>query len=391
MTEQPQAARSGEIHQVGDNQLELLETGPEQRAALLALIADARRSLRLLYYIYADDDSGRAVRDTLIAALGRGVTVRLIVDGFGSGADKEFFSPLTKAGGEVCRFHPTLGRRYLLRNHQKLALADEKHVLVGGFNVEDDYFRTVADGGWRDLGLRISGPSVTPAVHYFDALHDWTRQKRAKGRQLRRRLQDWDSGDDTIRWLLGGPARRLSPWARALRHDLRVARRFWMIAAYFAPGPYMLRLVERAGLRGDARVITAAKSDNAATIGAARFLYAGLLRKGVRVHEYMPTKLHTKLFVIDDVVHIGSANFDIRSLHLNLEIMVRIRDQAFADRMRGYFEGEAAQSREIALEEVTGWRTFTQRVRWGAAYFLVAIVDYTVTRRLNFGLDGSEL
>ncbi|NJC32683.1 cardiolipin synthase [Sphingomonas jejuensis] len=382
---------SGGAVRVAGNRLDLLETGPEQRAALLSLIEGARRTLRLLYYIYAEDESGRAVRDALVVALKRGVEVRLIVDGFGSDADDSFFAPLREAGGTVCRFHPTIGRRYLLRNHQKLACADETIALVGGFNVEDDYFRTVEDGGWRDLGLSIAGPAVLPAVHYFDALFDWTAQKRSKGRDLRRRLQNWNSGDETIRWLLGGPARRLSPWLRTIRNDLQVARHFWMIAAYFAPGPYMLRRLERAGRRGDVRVITASKSDNGATIGAARFLYRGLLKKQVRVFEYQPTKLHSKLFVIDDLVYIGSANFDIRSLHLNLEIMVRIRDRDFADRMRRYFDEETAQSREIALDEVSGWGSVFQRLRWGAAYFLVAIVDYNVTRRLNFGLDGSEL
>ena len=54
--------------------------------------------------------------------------------------------------------------------------------------------------------------------------------------------------------------------------------------------------------------------------------------------EYAPTKLHTKLVILDDVVHIGSSNFDIRSLYLNLEMMLRVDDPGFAAMMRAYFE-----------------------------------------------------
>ena len=56
------------------------------------------------------------------------------------------------------------------------------------------------------------------------------------------------------------------------------------------------------------------------------------------MYEYQPAKLHTKLAIIDDVVHIGSSNFDYRSLYINMEIMLRIKDSAFASAMRGYFE-----------------------------------------------------
>ena len=64
----------------------------------------------------------------------------------------DYFEALNAAGGEECVFNPSYGRRYLLRNHQKLALADDRSVLAGGFNVADDYFGTSASGAWRDLG-----------------------------------------------------------------------------------------------------------------------------------------------------------------------------------------------------------------------------------------------
>ena len=70
-----------------------------------------------------------------------------------------------------------------------------------------------------------------------------------------------------------------------------------------------------------------------------------LLKRGVEIYEYQATKLHTKLIVIDDVVHIGSANFDMRSLYLNLEMMLRVDDPAFAAMMRRFVDGEIADQR----------------------------------------------
>ena len=116
-----------------------------------------------------------------------------------------------------------------------------------------------------------------------------------------------------------------------------------MIAAYFAPTRAILRRIGRPGRRR-ARVITAAKSDNHATIAAARYTYKNLLRRGVEIFEYQPTKLHSKLVVLDDIVHIGSSNFDIRSIYLNLEMMLRVDDPAFAAMLRAYFEQRARRS-----------------------------------------------
>ena len=380
--------------EVAGNQLTLLTEGPDRLAALTNLINGAQQSLRMLYYIYADDHAGRQVRDALIAAAERGVKVALIVDGFGSdeAADRRFFDPLQPAGVSVCRFMPRLGRRYLLRNHQKLALADgetgDSRIIIGGFNIEDDYFGTVDEKAWRDLGLLVEGPAAARMAGYFDALEDWIRSSNGKLRHLNRALAQWSERQGAVRWLIGGPTRRLSPWARAVRNDMRRADRIDIIAAYFTPSPTMLRRLDRAGRLGRAvRVVTARHSDNNATIAAARFTYRGLLKKGARIFEYLPTKLHTKLYAAGDVVHIGSANFDMRSLFINLELMLRIEDKAFGNHVRDYIDGEIARSEEITQEGYLAATGPLQRIKQFVAYLIVGVADPLVSRSLNFGID----
>jgi cardiolipin synthase len=369
---------------VAGNRLTLLPEGPERLEALIALIEEARCDLRILYYIFMDDRSGHRVRDALIAASEKGVAVSLLVDGFGSTANREFWAPVIESKIDFCRFSPKFGRRYLLRNHQKLALADGRRVITGGFNVGDDYFGSVESGAWRDLGIQVEGDSVQCLTGYFDRLFAWTRGTKTTIRELRRVLRQHSITDGTLHWLFGGPTRRLSPWAQAFRSDMLNATRLDMIAAYFAPSPGMLRRLGRVARRGTARLITASKSDNRATVGAARNSYWYLLKRKVRIFEYGPTKLHSKLFVVDDVVHIGSANFDMRSLFLNLEMMLRVDDAGFAAAMRRFVDGEIESSVEITLESHRKARTPFARLKWWLAYLVVAVADYRITRRLNF-------
>jgi cardiolipin synthase len=373
---------------VEGNRITLFPEGPERLAALLALIGAASERLRILYYMFKDDASGQRVRDAVLAARARGVEIWILIDGFGSeGVRDSFFQPLIDSDCHFCRFEPRWGRRYLLRNHQKLAIADDQIVLSGGFNVADEYFGTAESGAWRDLGFRVEGPDVARLTDYFDDLFAWARTRNGRIRGLKRLLERHSRKRGKIRWLLGGPVARLSPWTRAVRADLHRGRKLDLIAAYFAPNFAMLRRITAIARRDGARIVTAAKSDNGATIGAARYTYWRLLRRRVEVFEYQPTKLHTKLLIVDDIVHIGSANFDMRSLYLNLEVMLRVDDAKFAAMMRRYVDREVAQSRPITLAEHQRQRTLLNRLVWSLCYFVVATMDYTVSRRLNFGIE----
>ena len=376
---------------VDGNRLTLLDTGRRRLDAVLALIEGAKRSLRAVYYIYADDDTGRRVNQALLDAVARGVAVSLIVDGFGAEirADKAFFETLRDGGVKVCLFSPRWGRRYLLRNHQKLLLADAEEdgrIIVGGFNIEDDYLGIAATPQlvWRDLGLLVEGPAAGRLAGYFDALHDWVHSNDPSLRHLNRALAKWIEHDGPLRWLIGGPTRRLSPWARTVRADMRVGKHISLIAGYFSPSPTILRRLDKASKRGSTvRIVSAALSDHQNAVEAARFTYAGLLRKGVKIWEYQPSKLHTKLYLIDRAVHIGSANFDMRSLFINLELMLRIEDDAFAAHIKTYIDGEIARSCPIDkawYKANTGW---WQRVRQFTAYAMLAVVDPRISRGLN--------
>ncbi|RXZ64479.1 phospholipase D-like domain-containing protein [Pelagerythrobacter rhizovicinus] len=373
------------IH-AGGQDLTFYPAGTDRREALFAMVRAAKRSLKLCFYIYAEDEVGTALRDALVEAVGRGVSVTLILDGFGAAAGDEFLAPLRAAGGTIYRFSPRWTQRYLIRNHQKIVIADDECGMIGGFNIEDSYFAPPDEDGWNDLAIRIEGSAVTGLAHWFARLSDWCDVDDHKFRSIRRAVRSWDWAEGGARWLVGGPTNGLSTWARCVSEDLLEGQRLDMLMAYFSPPTRLQRRIGRIAAKGQTRLVMASKSDNPATVGATRSLYSYLLRKGARVWEFKPCKLHTKLIVLDDVVYLGSANFDMRSLYLNLELMLQIEDAALADRMREYISHHIEASEAITPALHRKRATLWNRVRWNLGWLLVSVIDYTVTRRLNLGL-----
>ncbi len=370
---------------VAGHQLTVTVDGAARLAQLIGLISAATTSLRLFYYTFADDACGVQIRAALMDACRRGVSVSLMVDGFGSGdLPDDFFSALSDAGAQVARFHPRMGRRYLLRNHQKMLIADERAALIGGANIAADYFAEPERGTqWHDLALVIEGAAAARLARYHDDLSIWVASETQTIRALQRILVLHSDAIGPLRWLHGGPFQRHSPLTRVIRADLDRASVADMVQAYFSPNWTFLRRLTRIARRGRVRVVTAAKSDNTTTIGAARHCYPRLLRAHAQIYEYGRAKLHMKLIIADDVVYIGSANYDTRSLYINVELMLRIADHGFAQAMRQFCAGLHAQSQPISTDYLRRIAGPFRRFRWLIAYFLVSTVDYTVTRRLN--------
>ncbi|MFL6760002.1 phospholipase D-like domain-containing protein [Sphingomonas sp.] len=384
MADQPPVTRPPIRAEVAGNRLELIESGAARLALLLELIGGAQHSIKMLMYMFNTDSVGERVRDALVEAAARGVAVQLLIDGFGSDAARDFFAALNRAGGEECVFNPSYGRRYLLRNHQKLVVIDGQTVIIGGANIDDTYMNDRGPEHWRDLWLRLDGPEAAMPGRYFDTLFRWVTRRRPSLNYARRRLAEFSEWRGPLQWKFSGPLSMRNSWWRSIGRDIRSGHRLDMIFAYFAPPSAMLRRIGRLGRRGRARIITAAKSDNNATIAAARSSYSRLLRRHVEMYEYQPARLHTKLAIVDDVVHIGSSNFDYRSLYINMEVMLRIKDAGFAEAMRGYVERELADSKWITPELHRRRANMWRRLKWALSHFLVNIMDYTVTRRLNF-------
>ena len=372
--------------EVDGHKLKVVISGRERLALLLELIEGARSTLRICFYIFGNDDVAAKVRSAMVAARLRGVRVWLLVDGFGSANWPDpVFQPLVDAGVVFSRFNPRWGRGYLLRNHQKMVIADNARAIIGGSNVLGHYYSDAPDGSsWHDLFLSIEGPAVTRLARFFDGLRRWIASERPTLRMLLHIFSRRSDKSGSLRWLFNGPFSRLSPLTRTLRQDIAAASRLDMIQAYFSPNWGTLRRLARVEQRGgEMRLITAARSDNTTTISAARHCYRRLLRNRIEIYEYLPQMLHMKLIVVDDAVYIGSSNFDMRSLYINGEIMIRIEDAGFAGKMRAFVAAHIPYCTEITLAEHKMRSSWLARIRRLLAYFIVSTVDFGVTRTIS--------
>ena len=373
---------------IAGHDLHVVHSPQDRLGAVLGLIARAKKSIQMFFYMFGDDATGREVRDALVAAANNGVHVQLIIDSFGSGnVSDRFFDALVEAGGCYHCFSTRKGLGYIIRNHQKILIADSAHALVGGFNITDDYFGRAGDNSWEDLGIIVSGVQAQKLSDYFEDLARASNNGKVRYRSIRNIIHQWRPGIGQVQWLLGGPTNRISPWAITFKRSLEAGKRVDIVSAYFSPSQTILRRIAKAAKHNKgSRLVVAGKTDNNATIAAARLLYRYLMRRKTRIFEFQSRPLHMKLMVIDDTVYIGSANLDVRSMFINLEIMVRIKDAGLALHMRKLIDELVTQSEEQTRILLKARDSYWSRFKAALAYFLVNSVDYTIGRRITFRL-----
>lgn len=353
--------------------------GKDRLEALLKHIEKAERTLDVFYYMFQDDSAGTKVRDALVEAAKRGVAVRLVIDDFGSDAPLAFFDPLTDAGGKFAVFSADWNVRYLVRNHQKFAIADNARVMTGGSNVSDHYYNPPEDNGWCDLGVLIEGDIAEKFTEWFELIHDWASSDGSQFRRIRKMIREWDPGEGDVQLLMGGPFIRRGHWAYQFKTDVARAKRLDTVTAYFGPPRSFRRAFAKVAKRGKARMITAGKSDIEGTIFVARLFYRRLMRAGAGIFEFQPCKLHMKLLVVDDVSYFGSANLDRRSIRINIELMVRVKDEALAERLREFMDHLQEATVTADDEWYRKHSNFWHRMRW-RLYHWLSLADYRLAR-----------
>lgn len=339
------------------NQFRLLVDGHRFFPVMLNAIEHARAYILLEMYLI---ESG-VVADRFIAALadaaGRGVRVYLLLDDFGAWKlQAKDRTRLAEAGVQVAYYNPLhYGklRRNLFRNHRKLLLVDGAIAFTGGLGITDAFDPPQDPGSaWHDTAIEMQGPVVADWQALFaETWKRWSdqplvlpqaRRPRAAGAQRGRVVTVHAPGRVEIR--------------RSLVRAVRSAEyRVWVAIAYFVPSWKLRRAVRQAARRGvDVRLLLPGPiTDHPAVRHAGRRFYSRLLRNGVRIFEYQPRFIHTKVILCDDWVSTGSSNADRWNLHWNLEANQEVDDPGFAAEAQAMFETDFTDALEIRYEE---WR-----------------------------------
>jgi cardiolipin synthase len=340
-------------HWLPDNRITLLENGEAYFPRVFDAIAAAEHEVLLETFILFDDAVGRGLQQALLCAAGRGATVHVMVDGWGSpNLPPSFTGPLLEAGVRLRSYEPAqmlFGARVnlLRRMHRKLVVVDGRVAFVGGINYSIDQLAESGPLGMQDYAVEVEGPLVGQIQAFCRASLDAPQPPRFLW------LQRWRAGRDDGGARGDDATDALAAFVTRDNHGNRIdielhyraairgARQRVLIAnAYFFPGYRLLRDLRHAARRGvQVDLILQGRPDQPWVRTASELLYGYLLRAGVRVHEYGERPLHAKVAVIDDHwATVGSSNLDPTSLGLNLEANVVVRDAVFAGQLRERLE-----------------------------------------------------
>lgn len=345
------------------NAIELLENGVEYFPALLAEIASARQEVFIETYIFMPDRTGRAVAAALLQAAARGVTVRVLVDGFGSRRFVEELMPELQAGGVLVQVYRreiralSLRRHRLRRLHRKLAVIDGRVAFVGGINIVDDYEPDGPPYPRHDYAVRVEGPllqSIHYAVRHLWRLVAWASLRSRRLEPVLPMLaRPEQAGRIRAAFLIRDNLRHRRDIEQAYLEALARARSEVIIAcAYFFPGRRFRQALTDAARRG-VRVILLLQglSDHPVLAHASRALYPHFMSCGIHLFEYQQSYLHAKVAVVDGVwATVGSSNIDPFSLLLAREANVLIDDARFAGQLRASLQ-RAMQAGAVELRE----------------------------------------
>lgn len=309
---------------VSGNKINICENGEIAYNQLINLITAAEKSIFLLTFILAEDETGKEVVNRLVEKAGKGVSVYVLLDGLGSMHTRyEFLKPLIAAGGKFAFFNPVLKSpfhgRANLRNHRKMLITDEKNVMAGGTNIAVEYIgpNPQADR-WKDLAFVLEGPAVKHYASVF--VSDW---KYVTGENIElSEKQIEQAGESVIQIVPSGPDVPGDPmYDFILTAAFSAKKSLWIVTPYFVPDEPLAQALTLCAHRGiDLRIIVPEKSNHRLTDLARETYLRDIQKSGGKIYLYNKM-VHAKTLIIDDnVVSIGSANMDMRSLFLNYEI-----------------------------------------------------------------------
>jgi cardiolipin synthase A/B len=369
----------------GGNRLRLLENGDEFFPRLLAAINASARSVHLETYIFAEDKIGLRVGDALAAAADRGVAVRVVVDGFGTGAYGETLKTrLELLGAQVVIFRRarwwSLERRLLRRMHRKLALIDDQLAFIGGINIIDDHHHPDPEparlGPRYDYAVMCEGPIVAPVALAMKRQW-WTLQLLQSGRRdgsmpgstLDNMPAPFPAGARAALLLRDNLRNRRTIEAAYLQAVGAAHREVLIACAYFLPGRTFRKALIDCARRGvRVRLLVQGRIEYAIQHYAQEALYGQLLDAGIQIHEYETSYLHAKVAVVDETwATVGSSNIDPYSLLLAREANVSVFDAAFARTLRASLEQSIERhSRQVHPQGFAGRGLLRRALNWVA-------------------------
>jgi cardiolipin synthase len=358
---------------VGGNTIRKLINGEQAYPAMLAAIEHSRFSITLGTYIFDHDDVGLRFADALVAAVQRGVEVRVLIDDVGARYSKRRMDRLLRNRGvRVANFLPLFRPKSFfflnLRLHRKILVIDGMIAFTGGMNIRSAH--EVSRGlpaSVQDTHFEVRGPIVRDLQQVFVDDWEFTTRETLKGGAWFPPLSEQgsvlarcvDDGPDlhfeNARWILLGAI-------TGARKKIRI------MTPYFLPDITLVTALNAAALRGVHVQIVLPQENNLPWVSwASTGNLSQIMERGCEVYFSPPPFDHSKLMTMDDQwVFFGSVNWDERSLRLNFELNVEAFDTALTAEVNQHIEGKIKVARRMTLDDLNH-RSFGAQLRDGTA------------------------
>ena len=368
-----------------NNSFELLNNS-EMFDDLKYELIKAKSSINIMFYIFANDKTGKEIKNILIEKAKQGIKVKVLYDAIGSlFTRKSQFKKLVKAGGEVLEFFPAmLGLKILnfkanYRNHRKIVVIDGNIGYIGGFNIRNDHLGLKKKvSPWSDCNIKVQGDAVHSLQNTF--IQDFTiatkKNKKAdfEDEVYYPALKNY--GKTHMQIVTSAPTlNQQENIEQALIKMIISAKRIIRIETpYFVPNDAFINAIKLALLSGvKVEIIVPGKPDKWFVYSATLSHLEEVLKMGAKVFLYNGF-MHSKQVIVDDnVVSIGSSNLDVRSFILNFEINAFIYAKENVSKFISVFETDKQNSSQLKLEYYKKMNIFS-KVKLSIARLFSAIL-----------------
>ncbi len=350
----------------GGTEIVYFGSGAALYPTLLAALESARHSIWMEYFLIGEDgESWHTVLEILRRKAAAGVDVRIIYDSVGSlfTLAPRSAAALHSIGIRCYEFNPV---RFSLRisdygflnhrDHRKLCIIDGQTGFTGGVNLSDEYFDKARPfGQWKDASLMLRGEGVYAFVCTFLKMWNALSGDSAPCENYRRCTAVPTPDDALVQPFDDTPLNGEAVSRGAYSSMLHRAHRYvWITTPYLVPDHEMtasLCLAAKSGV--DVRIVTPGIPDKKAVFLVTRSHYKQLLENGIRIYEYTPGFIHSKICLCDDKAAIvGSANMDYRSLSLHFENSCALYGGAVIGDIRRDFEDTLRVCHEVTPQDV---------------------------------------
>lgn len=350
------------------NSIEVMMTGKQLFSAMLDDIGSAEKSISKETYEFWGEKIATPLTLALAEASARGVYTHVMMDYLGSvKATSKQLQNMKKTGVEVIRWRKPYWYQISTlnhRSHRKLLIVDSRIAYIGGVNSADPWITDIEDGGYKDYHFRLTGPIVNEVQGLFSI--NWVP---ATGRLLTgdRYYSIPDStGSASMQITSSNPIEGQINVRKMMLYAIASAEETIRIGtAYFYPDQDFIDALKVAANRDvQIRIITPGEKIDKKFVRKATYtIWDELLEAGIEVYEYLPSKYHAKILIVDNYfVSVGSTNIDNRSFRLNDEANVNILDSDFGQKMAALFDEDLKSSTQITkvhMENRTLWDRFS--------------------------------